>query len=498
MIQPACMVDVLTTPFSRRKRAPHASAVRLERWRARCSSDVGGFSMANALVVAPPSMITLTDVRGRDATPASGVRRSARPRYLYGDGSPFPYETDFVETIGRAVECGIALMRSQDSITRAVNAAADVERACGSERTNLQALADGMSRVLVAAQTSYSDRVARATAGIVATSRKTIDQELEALEKQRELELRDTATKLKDARVEAARALETFLGKEDLPGSEVCLRLTLHDEEYRAEALVLTPFGVHAVFALDVPRTHVWARARRVGDLEGRLEVQVPQEAGWFSKRVEVQPLRLDKLFVHSIAVTPERSVLTLRKAHGGVGGPGYKLELARDSSAVVFRAVPTDGAETSSVPCELSAEDSSKVWTLWRRILATSADLGDARRAMKSAYIDGTPLMEHLQPETVVRRMVQTLAPIVKDISRRSCSPGELVLRRDVRAWRREEIYVTKAELDDRVQSLPYALRGVFEPLALSSTVRSPRARARLESMSSRIELDDADIVSE
>ena len=449
--------------------------------------------MANALVLAPPSMITLTDVRGRVATPASGVRRVAGPRYLYGDGTPFPYEVDFVETIGRAVECGIAIMRAQDSMTRAVNAAADVERACGSERTNLQALADGMSRVLVAAQATYSDRVTRATSSIVATSRKTIDQELEALEKQRAVELKDAGIKLKDARVEAARALETFLAKHDLPGSEVCLRLTLQDEDYRAEALVLTPFGVHAVFALDVPPSHVWAKARRVGELGDRLDVNVPQEAGWFSKRVEVQPLRLDKLHVHGIAVTPERSVLTLRRAHGG---PGYKLELARDSSTVVFRAVPADGAETSSVPCELSAEDSAKVWTLWRRILATSADLGAARRSMKSAYVDGTPLMEHLQPETVVRRLVETLAPIVREISRRSCSPGELVLRRDVRAWRREEIYVTKAELEDRVQALPYSLRGVFEPLALSSSVRSPRAP--MPSMSSRIELDDADIVSE
>ena len=453
--------------------------------------------MANALVLAPSSMITLTDVRGRDAmAPASGTmrrERADRARYLYGDGTPFPHDDDFVETIGRAVDCGVAIMRAQDTITRAVNAAADVERACGAERTNLQALADGMSRVLVAAQASCSDRVARATQKIVATSRKTIDVELETLDKQRESELRDAGVKLKDARVEAARALECFLQKHDLPGTEVCLRLTLHEDDYRAEALVLTPFGVHAVFTLDVPEGHAWKKARRVADLGERLEVSVPQQAGWFSKRVEVLPLRLDKLVIHGVAVTPERSILTLRKAHGG---PGYKLELARDASAVVFRALPADGEDTSSVPCTLSPEDSGKAWALWRRILASSADLGAARKGMTSAYLEGTPLMDHLQPEAVVRAMVETLAPIVREIARRSCSAGELVLRRDVRAWRREEIYVTKAELDDRVQALPFSSRRVFEPLGLTNPVRSPRAP--LVSVSARIELDDADIVSE
>ena len=44
--------------------------------------------------------------------------------------------------------------------------------------------------------------------------------------------------------------------------------------------------------------------------------------------------------------------------------------------------------------------------------------------------------------------------------------------LRRDVRAWRREEIYVTKAELEDRVQALPILLRKVFEPLDLKRAI--------------------------
>jgi hypothetical protein len=73
-------------------------------------------------------------------------------------------------------------------------------------------------------------------------------------------------------------------------------------------------------------------------------------------------------------------------------------------------------------------------------------------------------------------------LAPVVQEIGRRSGAPGELVLRRDAGEGRREEIYITKAELHEKVYSLPQALRGVFDPFELSDGPRSPRAPAPSE----------------
>ena len=72
---------------------------------------------------------------------------------------------------------------------------------------------------------------------------------------------------------------------------------------------------------------------------------------------------------------------------------------------------------------------------------------------------------------------MVGDVAPVVLEIARRSGAPGELVLRREVAAWRREEVYVTAAELNDRVASLPVSLRHVFAPLGVADPPRSRRA---------------------
>jgi hypothetical protein len=60
-------------------------------------------------------------------------------------------------------------------------------------------------------------------------------------------------------------------------------------------------------------------------------------------------------------------------------------------------------------------------------------------------------------------------------EIARRSGAPGELVLRRDVGDGRREEIYVTKAELWERLLVLPPERRMAFTALGLTPPAAPP-----------------------
>jgi hypothetical protein len=93
-----------------------------------------------------------------------------------------------------------------------------------------------------------------------------------------------------------------------------------------------------------------------------------------------------------------------------------------------------------------------------------------------------------------VCERLVRVMTPIVREIARRSGAPGELVLRRDVKAGRRDEIYITKAELHEKTLPLPPQLRAVFDSLELDSP-RSPRAPA--PSVSSYEELSGAELIA-
>jgi hypothetical protein len=69
-----------------------------------------------------------------------------------------------------------------------------------------------------------------------------------------------------------------------------------------------------------------------------------------------------------------------------------------------------------------------------------------------------------------VAEALINHMAPVISEISRRSGAPGELVLRRNLSEGRREETYCTHAELLERIMILPPDLRAVFSALHLSN----------------------------
>jgi hypothetical protein len=55
-----------------------------------------------------------------------------------------------------------------------------------------------------------------------------------------------------------------------------------------------------------------------------------------------------------------------------------------------------------------------------------------------------------------------------VQRIAERSPTAGELAIKRQAGDNHREELYVSKADLREKLEPLPAALRGAFDPLGL------------------------------
>src|SRR6185312_10510247 len=152
------------------------------------------------------------------------------------------------------------------------------------------------------------------------------------------------------------------------------------------------------------------------------------------------------------------------------------------------MRRLGEDGSPTPDPVIELGGEDSMHAMRLWNRVVDSTHDLGMRRQSMTTATFDGKPLREIEDPAAIATKLINVLAPIVQEIARRSGAPGELVLRRDLGEGRREEIYITKAELNEKVPTL----RPVFDPFELSEGPRSPRAPAPSEPI--YIDADDVE----
>jgi hypothetical protein len=406
------------------------------------------------------------------------VHAPPRGSCVYGDSTPFPLEGNFIETIRHATDCGVALLAAQSTIHKAHGRIAEVDRAKHLERARLEAMSGTLKRTLAVEMAPSAERLVRAGSRILDASRVAIEGEIVALETGAAGEMGRARQLADEARAQAQRALETFLLHHDLPGTEIGLRFTAEEERYKAQAQVMTPFGVEAAFELQIPEAHEWGRHVRVGDLNAGTEVHVPTESGLFFKKVAVQPVKLDRLFVTAVHIGFARGAMTLRRQP--TAGSGYKIDFdaSGDRTRVLMVRLGEDGMETPDPVQDLTGEDAVHVLRLWQRVLDSTEELARRRHVMTGAAFDGHQIKSFDEPKQIAERLIRLLTPIVREISQRSGASGELVLRRDVRAGRRDEIYITKAELHEKVLALPAALRAVFEPFELDSP-RSPRAPA-------------------
>lgn len=407
---------------------------------------------------------------------------------LYGDSTPFPFDTDYLEIVRGAVTCAVKLLLAQHAVedARTAIAASDVTRLA--DRARLDRVGEAVRKALILFD-GLNDREGRVAQRTRDAARVAMDEEISQIEAAATGEQGRRRGDIERAREGARNALEAFLRTHTLPGDDLSVTLRAENESHGGEATLSTTFGVRATFRLAVPDDHEWSRSRRVMDVAAGCEIHVPHEAGWLNKRLELQKVKLDKLWIQEAMLTPHNVRITVRKGQGT--GSGYTLELVRGSNGTV-RELDDNGVEKDVHPIE--TEDLESVTRLTDAVSAALQSLASHRSAMINASFDGVTLAELEDPRAIATALISTLAPTVNEIERRSGGVDELILRRDVADGRREEKYVKKAELRDVIVALPLALRNAFEPLQLvprSSLTPPPPAVAEKEEISMEL-IDD------
>jgi hypothetical protein len=210
-----------------------------------------------------------------------------------------------------------------------------------------------------------------------------------------------------------------------------------------------------------------------VRDAREGVMVTLPRELGWWTKRVEPAIVRLDGRVVLGASTEGARGALLLGRSERAGIEDAFDVDLGPAVPRVKWR-----DAEDRAV-VDLGPEDAACIAKVLRAIAQATRAMIDGRRAMTEATLDARPLGE-CDPGEACARLVSLVAREVREIARRSGAAGELVLRRNVDAGHRDEVFVTAAELLEQILTLPPSLRRPFEPLQLDGAPRSPRAPAR------------------
>ncbi|HJZ84390.1 MAG TPA: hypothetical protein VKN99_04425 [Polyangia bacterium] len=392
--------------------------------------------------------------------------------YLYADGTRFPLALNFIDVLRDTLDCAVELMTIHQRAQHARDEMAERERFTLHVLENLSDIENAISAAVERAgevSERVRERIREATASIVATEKSSTNALLE----------QDTVAAARASAVEREsmlRALERLLRRHDLPDSQMGLNLELPAGEgpYRGRVLVASSLGLDSMLVVDVPPGHRFARPLHVGEVVPGLAVSLELEGGVLSARPRSRRVPLDKLFVTEVGFATGRVTLGLRKKpESESAGFDFVMTTGQVVGVEVTR-IREDGVPTAEPAQRLNLDDSRAIERLLEVLREAAFELGRHRGRLEQALLDGAPVDEAEGAAEIARRLVDMLAPYVTEIAKRGSGRGELALKRDLGGGRREEIYVSKATLCERIGQLEPAERAVFDPLGLGEGSRS------------------------
>ncbi len=389
--------------------------------------------------------------------------------YLYGDSTPSPLRSNFLEFLRDAIDFGVFVLLADGRIRQGKRDIVKFERAANEEIARLEALGEitinaiGQAPFGIpgSATSNCAQELRRLTDGAVMQACATVRGQL--AQSIGEVNAREAAQ-----REECLKALEKLLLPHDpwdaITDRRIVLRGELPGEmRYAGRATGVAGCGWGWTIDLSVPEGHPLAQPMRIERLVPELEVCVPDMSGWLKKEVKVKPQRLERLYVTELYVDADVVRAKLRVEPNN--DVGFNLDVSTTEPRVkMARTGAKDQAIAGSF--EVRAEDVAALVLLSDKLRACANEL--PRAGLAEATYDEAPFKEHPNLREIVERLVGDMTPIVRNISDHSLTPTELVIKRLLADDRREEIFVSKAALREKLAPLAGEVRTVFDSLAL------------------------------
>jgi hypothetical protein len=403
--------------------------------------------------------------------------------YLYGDSTASPLQIDYLDFLDDALDFSVAVLSGVDRLRQARERLRTVSIESDAHIAALDRLIAPVAQALDPALGGPDSPVTRCAADIVRMSGELVKAEIARVTAGLSNQGAQLDSLLLRERAGWQAALGKLLVKHDLPGTVATLHLRAQGElRYLAELDMSTAFGLRAVMALEIPQNHTFAQLLRVERLVERLDVQAPELGGWIRKEVTLQQQRLARHYIVEIEGLLRETVIKLRQTPQP-GSPGFDIVVRTEAPRVQLIRQGEGPGQPESAYQVTDEGDQQRLLAFTQQVMQEVIELAGLRGRLVQARFDDAPLAELETTLPLVERLVAVMAPTVQEIAQRSQNPAELVLRRQVGGNRREEIFLSRADLLRKLAVLPDDLQQLFAPFGLGGTAAVAADRPPAES---------------
>jgi hypothetical protein len=388
-----------------------------------------------------------------------------RLMYRYGDGTPFPLDENFIETLTTAVETctnafvPLAELDARREKAREVRREADKElgRLADLEATVIGSLIPFVpadSKKLSLTQ-QVSQKITQGVKAAVAEARRQVEGRVAAT---------DALAAPKTSADSILKALRPFFEEQQLPNARWIMSWDVRGAEPSANA-VASAGRIAASFSLapDPYRAPI-----RVEQLCEGVVVHMMKK-GVFGK-AKPAPIDLGKYVVVAFERNQHESIVTL-KENANKSAQGLRFAVTEGGATWVSI---TAAGDADGEPNPLDIEDVQPVRGLVEKAYSTLKDLL-LRRTLVELSLGNTAMANLDEPRIVPLELLAQLTPLARTIRERSRVSGELILKRDIGDGRREELFVPRATLTGQFARLPAEYRRPFEDMGITNEETAP-----------------------
>ncbi len=399
-------------------------------------------------------------------------------RFLYGDLSEFPQQENVLETFQRFFDMAVEVLRLDHEVGTRLSAIEEDRAWVGEVLDEVGAFAAKVEEAIRAASADRpaDDVVAVVAEGLIANQAQFIDEARRRVVARVEARIRDTQIEIGKLRKDIFGWLKAFFAQSGLPLQRHALVVELGESGYSARAEVVDLVGFECRYRQNTAASSFFGAVRRFGDLvPGKQEFPVGTRRGWLKREPVPEKMRLDDAAITRIE---DGEVGTRVQLSRKAGEDGLLLSLARSQPPVMgfFRLSP--GSEPTPIPEELlGPAERELIGQFFSQLAPHLRELYQLRGELDELRLEGRDVVAERMLGEVVQRLVRFWTPTIREIDRRSSSDAEWNLKVEHEGGRREEIYIQKRPLADRIRALPKALQGLFEPLGLEAH-RTPPPR--------------------
>lgn len=390
-------------------------------------------------------------------------------RYLYGDSTPFPLSYDFLGTLEAFMTAATRAVKLHDDAAALEVKATEAKQvrlggiqALESFHTVvMKAIGDTANKVSHPSALEYSRQVGE-------LAQRFVEEQWRQVNQSNERDAGTLAREVAQRRIEAHASLEEFFLKAHFTVESSTTRASLVGGRYETSATFKTAGGVTAGYQLRT--SSPWDAPRRVMDFAKGTTLKVAVKKSFFKGVVTAEALPIDEYVLSQIELAEGRVSLTLRKKFNEPDSLVFQLVRAGEN---LLATVDHPGnADAANLPPELDAQDAATLEHLVANITESLRTLHANKERLTELHLDDRDAMGGVLVVDLVQRFVTLFAPTVAEIAKRSPNEAELSLKAQQDGGRREEVYLRKADLVEKLQPLWAKGRSVFAPLGLDTWV--------------------------